>query len=593
VENRFLEMNEYLGTIAGRRGPAYALRLPRTSPTRPRPASVSTIQSVTVATALAAQDRVLVILIENRGVDLGIPDLVDKLMSALPGSSLIPDSVRQQLIDFIREQIKAVTDSLLESAELSINRYASAKPDFFGDVIVLRDGTASYDDLKRTLLAQSRQGKVIDLLILTHGANDAIDVNGGINGQKIRDIRAEFGAALTIRSVYMMNCVGSSLNQAWLDAGARASAGTIRNNYLPEPTTFFFWTSWKEGRSFEESVTSAYRKTINLMNDAVRGFIRQLPIPGSGAVADAINFENMDFVRDSAPVVQGQRRITIASDDLSATQSIASSLATTVLSVSTLRSVAAARGIQTLSAVKSYEFHSPSVVMRKPTDVSRMQNPAAAVIAGMEIGDALQVGLGAVAVVQAQVSASQGSFAMTFDRAQRLLTSEARAQMPGAQVAKTKYSRRLLYIGASRLNAAEADIVIDWEGNPYGEIGTPNIRRNLGTSTEWSKSSATITIARLETIPLPQTDPRTWPIVYSIEGTYDPWGNGYFEFSSEFEINAFGGLKFSRHQVVSRAAVEFAVMGQPEEYVQKGVDAIVPVPSIPDDQVAYLRTRLP
>ena len=72
----------------------------------------------------------------------------------------------------------------------------------------------------------------------------------------------------------MMNCVGSSLNQAWIDAGAKVSSGAIRNNYLPEPTTFFFWTNWKAGQSFETAVTSAYRKTINAMNDAVRGFRR-------------------------------------------------------------------------------------------------------------------------------------------------------------------------------------------------------------------------------------------------------------------------------------------------------------------------------
>jgi GH24 family phage-related lysozyme (muramidase) len=139
----------------------------------------------------------------------------------------------------------------------------------------------------------------------------------------------------------MMNCVGSSLNQAWIDAGARVSSGAIRNNYLPEPTTFFFWENWKAGKPFEESVTAAYRKTINVINEAVRGFVRSLPIPGSGALADAIDFESMDFVRDSAPVVQGQRSLTINSDELSAAQSVASSLATTVLHVGLLQSLKA------------------------------------------------------------------------------------------------------------------------------------------------------------------------------------------------------------------------------------------------------------
>jgi len=44
----------------------------------------------------------------------------------------------------------------------------------------------------------------------------------------------------------------------------------------------------------------------------------------------------MDFVLDSAPVIQGQRSVTINSDDLTFTQSLSSSLATTVLPVGLL-----------------------------------------------------------------------------------------------------------------------------------------------------------------------------------------------------------------------------------------------------------------
>ena len=35
----------------------------------------------------AATDRALVILIDNGGVDLGIPELVDKLLAAIPGAA--------------------------------------------------------------------------------------------------------------------------------------------------------------------------------------------------------------------------------------------------------------------------------------------------------------------------------------------------------------------------------------------------------------------------------------------------------------------------------------------------------------------------
>jgi hypothetical protein len=111
-------------------------------------------------------------------------------------------------------------------------------------------------------------------------------------------------------------------------------------------------------------------------------------------------------------------------------------------------------------------------------------------------------------------------------------------------IAKTNYSRRLFYIGSSRLNSASAEVIIEWAGNAYGEIETPIISRNLDTSTEWSKSSATIAITKIDSIQDSGKEPREWPIVYRYEGTYDPYGNGYFEFSGRFEINAFGGLRF-------------------------------------------------
>jgi GH24 family phage-related lysozyme (muramidase) len=336
MENRFLEMDDCLRQISGKKGGRDNARSANGSGSYTNGVKgIASSLSFEWANALSAQGRVLVILIENGGVDLGISTLADKLLAAVPAARLIPDSYRQKLVDQIRETIKSFTDSLIESVELSVNRYAAAKPNLFGDVVVLRDGTSSYQDLKKTLISLSNDKKIIDLFILTHGLDNSISVPGGINGQKIRDMQVENGKPLSIRSVYMMNCVGSSLNQAWIDSGAKVSSGALRNNYLPEPTMFFFWQNWQEGQTFENAVTSAYRKTINLMNEAVRGLLGKLGIPGAASV----NFENFDFVRDSAPVIQGQRSVTINSDDLTFSQSISSSLATTVLPVSLLRSL--------------------------------------------------------------------------------------------------------------------------------------------------------------------------------------------------------------------------------------------------------------
>jgi GH24 family phage-related lysozyme (muramidase) len=328
MENRFLEP----------RGQLVAAR-PRTASGRSGHAASGFAAAHAWATPFAATDRVLVILIENGGVDLGIPELVDKLISAIPGGDLIPDRYRHELVSYIHDKLKEFTDSLLETLELTLNRYTAATPELYGSVVVLRDGTASYGDLKSQLIALSKNAKIIDLFILTHGRSDLISVAGGIDGQKIRAMKTEAGQPLTIRSVYMMNCVGSSLNQAWLDAGAKASSGSIGNNYLPEPTMYFFWNNWKGGQSFENAVTGAYHKTVGVMNDAIRAFLSGLPIPGAGALAAAVDVEKLDFVRESAPLIQGDRTVTVSTDSLSFSQTLSapSSLATTVLSLSVIR----------------------------------------------------------------------------------------------------------------------------------------------------------------------------------------------------------------------------------------------------------------
>lgn len=896
-------------------------------------------QSTGFVRTFSVQDRVLVILIENGGIDLEIPETAKKIIAALPGSSLIPDSVVNTLAGKLRDWIKVQTDRLLEDAELSLGRYRSAKGSSYGDVVVLRDGTASYDDLKKALVDQTRAGKLIDVLILTHGSNDYISVRGGINGQKIRDIKTANGGPLSIRMVYMMNCVGSSLNQAWIDAGARASAGARANNYLPEPTTFFFWSAWKSGTGFETAVISAYRKTVNLLNDVINDIVTA--VSPTIALLHDFSISNADFIQDSAPVVSGARAVTINTDDLSTAKSLSSSLATTVMPLNLLCALSEApatvipprklspaglefiKGFETFRAKlhndayghctigygtrlhtgncdgrpveepygdgvseeqasellarrmnevqdvvndrvklpltqnqndalvsfvsdigagafeqstilrllnagnfgavpgeirkwtrarsKGATVERPALVKRRDaeaemftkagvpatasslslsgslsgidyaipgafeiiaqptpntcwaavftmmycwknarsTDIpsalstvggsfldmykhdtpldntiaqslyetaglipltglnptidgwlnllkkygplyvdvgykagamthaiivtgiagdgtsggtsivyvdpvggstitmkfqdflakfeatsavqwpytivhwppmtgaeaslsitgsstyhnpapslpygefSRQQNPGV-LIAGIEVADAAQIGLSAAAMVQSHVASIQGSFSLTVDNAERLLTREAREAMPGAaKGGKSKYERLVLHIPKAHPTTAEADIVVRWEGNAYGEIGTVLIERDLPNSTEWSRSSANIVMKWVHQIPTDGIDPRAWPIVYNYSGTYDPLGNGYFEFEGEFQITAFGEIKFNKHKVYSRSLSDWVLKHDTDYYVQRGPAVLASIPTIPKDQLDYLKKHLP
>jgi hypothetical protein len=245
-----------------------------------------------------------------------------------------------------------------------------------------------------------------------------------------------------------------------------------------------------------------------------------------------------------------------------------------------------------LSITGSSSYHSP--VPALPYDqFSQQQNPGV-IIAGVTVGDAAQIGLAAASIVQSQVANTQGSFTLTFDKAERLLTTEARQAMPGAaKGGKSKYERLVLHIPNAHPTTAHADIVARWEGDAYGQIGTVMIESDLANSSEWSRSSANITMTWVHQIPTDGIDPRAWPIVYSYRGTYDPLGNGYFEFEGEFQINAFGEIKFNKHKVYSRSASDWILRHDTDYYVQRGPAVLASIPTIPKDQLDYLKKHLP
>jgi hypothetical protein len=322
--------------------------------------------------------------------------------------------------------------------------------------------------------------------------------------------------------------------------------------------------------------------------------------PIAGLAVGAIDFENMDFVKDSAPVIQGQRAVAITTDDLVFAQTLSSGLATTVLPIQMLRALSQSRAssVGRVDVSHSYSYRSPSATQPRGGNYSRMQTP----IAGIAVTEAIQIGLAGAAMVQSQVNASAGSSCQIFfDKVNRLLRPEARLKMPGVQPSTSKYTRALFDIGKGidlpdnlrdKMNWPEANITIEWSGNPYGEIGTPIVQRNLQTSTDWTRSSAMVVITKLDLPQSREIDPRAWPIVFNYEGSFDPVGNGHWEFTGQFEIDAFGGLKFNKHDVVSRALLEFAV-GKPEDAVRKGPDVVVAVPAIPQEQVDFLKANMP
>ena len=230
---------------------------------------------------------------------------------------------------------------------------------------------------------------------------------------------------------------------------------------------------------------------------------------------------------------------------------------------------------------------------RSSSRYSIAKTPAAAApglfgIGGLTAVKAAELGLGAAALVQ-PVFMKSGNFTLSSDKAQRLLTPQARQKL--GTTPKTTYTYPLLWINFDKPigDIADALLEVTWEGNAYGEIGAAYVRRNIKSAQAFSKSSLNVNFTKLDRIP-PQAmkDPREWPVVFAYDGTYDPYLNGQFEFQGEFEINAFGGLKFTRHEVKSVSFVDFMISGKPENKVQKQSNRSYTIPPLPADQRAYL-----
>lgn len=331
MSNRFLEKKAYLQGLSTTTARGRSSTLTQTASRRGQAPGIASRNRFGFSGPMSTDERALVVLMENGGIDLGVGTLIDHLLDQVPGSSIIPQSARDALVRYVDEKIQSATDSLLENAELVLNRYATAAPDPYGSVQILRNGSALYSSLKDALIQLTEANKFIDLFVLTHGSSDYIALEGSdyIDGNKIREIKSihNGGRPVRLRSVYMMNCVGSTLNQAWIDIGAKVSAGSIRNNYIPEPTMYYFFNNWKENKSFNDSVLDAYQRTIDTIQSIITTGLRvAIPgtnlIPGFDRLVESIaDIENRDFIQASAPVITGDGSVKITSDSLSFSQS--------------------------------------------------------------------------------------------------------------------------------------------------------------------------------------------------------------------------------------------------------------------------------
>lgn len=253
---------------------------------------------------MAATNTALVVFIENTGA--------------------LPFQWESKIGKIVQEGLEKVIDYVAEEFSKWLNKFADAKGKKYSEVIILEDAKATYANLKATLQDLAKREFVIDVFTLAHGNSTSFSGYKGasINGSDLKAIRDTYGKPLPIRVVYMMNCKGGGLNDEWLYAGAKATAGAINNNYIPEPMMSKFWNNWLRGDNFTTAINTAYDDSVRLIRDTIAKAEDFIPLVGK-KVRKALEAGIDPLLVDSKPKIEGNGAITIDTAKLAASQSYA------------------------------------------------------------------------------------------------------------------------------------------------------------------------------------------------------------------------------------------------------------------------------
>ena len=156
----------------------------------------------------------------------------------------------------------------------TVNTFTSSKMNFQGAekydrVINLTDNTCKRANLLAQLIKQSVEGYTVDLYIFGHGGPEKLmlkndSLTGGRNGN-LRSLLAEArglrGSTFNfkLRLVFMGDCFASSLNDDWLEIGAKVSVGSAHVDYMPEPMAYSFVHNFVTGnKSVKDAANIAF-----------------------------------------------------------------------------------------------------------------------------------------------------------------------------------------------------------------------------------------------------------------------------------------------------------------------------------------------
>ena len=121
------------------------------------------------------------------------------------------------------------------------------------------------ENLVKYLNELGDEGYIVDVFIFSHGWHNCFRCSKGTYGdngtvsQKYLEANVR---PLKIRMVWQCNCYGSTLNDCWVNLGAKASGGSKFVSFYP--TRFSgFMKHWKDGKSFGTALTKSDTKLVH------------------------------------------------------------------------------------------------------------------------------------------------------------------------------------------------------------------------------------------------------------------------------------------------------------------------------------------
>lgn len=204
-----------------------------------------------------------------------------------------------------KKKIEDSVDYWVEEFEKTFSGFADAAGREYNSVEFLEDATAVPAKFKERMKALANQGFTIDVITIGHGTKNELVGFGGasITNLTLSELKTEFGRVLPIRMVYMMNCRGSTMNPAWIDAGATVTGGSHGDNWMPEPMLRTFWKNWIGGMNFANAMADAYRSTKGIWNFIYKDLNL---IPAGVNATQALN--------DSEPTLLGDGAVSIGTN---------------------------------------------------------------------------------------------------------------------------------------------------------------------------------------------------------------------------------------------------------------------------------------